>query len=296
MVARHAATLERMQGLSRWQPAASRDPNPDLFAPPRHRLHWWWPLAAAAAVLVAGWFLVDQRRTTAPDESTLAPATRYLRVNERQALTDGSRVELREGSHVVVHYSARERRVKLQGGEAHFVVARDPARPFVVEAGAIAVRAVGTSFNVRLDAAAVDVLVTEGQVQVEPGPAESAAPATAIPTPALVSASPRVVVPLTSVATEPAVVTVTPAQVREALAWQAPRLQFHETPLAEAVAEFNRHNRQHLILGEAALGAIPIGGTFRVDNVEGFVRLLEVTVGIRGEARGSDAIVLRRER
>ena len=45
-----------------------------------------------------------------------------------------------------------------------------------------------------------------------------------------------------------------------------------------------------------ALGALPIGGTFRPDNVEGFVRLLTVTLGVRAEARGADETVLWRGR
>ena len=65
---------------------------------------------------------------------------------------------------------------------------------------------------------------------------------------------------------------------------------------SEAVAAFNRHNPRPLVLGEPELGQIPIGGTFRVDNPEGFARLLEVTLGIRGETRVTGEIVLTRAR
>jgi ferric-dicitrate binding protein FerR (iron transport regulator) len=41
---------------------------------------------------------------------------------------------------------------------------------------------------------------------------------------------------------------------------------------------------------------VPIGGTFRVDNVEGFVRLLELTVDVRSEPRADGAVVLKRAR
>ena len=53
-----------------------------------------------------------------------------------------------------------------RSGEAYFTVAKNPGRPFVVAAGGVGVRAVGTAFNVRLDSDAVEVLVTEGRVQV----------------------------------------------------------------------------------------------------------------------------------
>jgi transmembrane sensor len=55
-----------------------------------------------------------------------------------------------------------------RSGEAHFFVEKDPQRPFVVNAAGIDVRAVGTAFNVRIDPAAVEVLVTEGRVRVDP--------------------------------------------------------------------------------------------------------------------------------
>ena len=56
--------------------------------------------------------------------------------------------------------------MQLVRGEAHFVVAADASRPFVVSAGAVSVRAVGTEFVVRYSAREIGVLVTEGRVAV----------------------------------------------------------------------------------------------------------------------------------
>lgn len=286
---RHEASLRRMMRLGDWQPALSDDPNPDLFAP---RFRWLWLAAsfgAAAALVIAGALWWQGQVTDAP-----APRTSYVRVNERQALPDGSIVELKDGSHIAIEFSETERRVRLTGGEAHFTVAKNPARPFVVEAAGINVRAVGTVFNVRLDATSVDVLVTEGRVKVESPASPMSAKAAPAPEAPLVSAGERAVVDLTAKNTAPRVIGITAREVKDALAWQAPRLQFFETPLAVAVAEFNARNRVRLVLGSPELGAIPIGGTFRFDNVEGFLRLLEVTLEIRAEARGRDEFVLRR--
>src|SRR3546814_19688281 len=49
---------------------------------------------------------------------------------------------------------------------AWFQVAKDRARPFVVEVGDVRVRAVGTAFGVKRTAGGVDVQVTEGVVEV----------------------------------------------------------------------------------------------------------------------------------
>ena len=288
----HAAAFERMMHLYEWQPWHTTEGNPDLFAP-RRRVRWWpWAasvvLAAAAAVGLS--FIYSWRAPAAP------AVTSYLQVNERLALPDGSRVELKDGSRIVVQYSDRERRVKLAGGEAQFSVWKDATRPFVVEAGGIEVRAVGTVFNVRLEDRTVAVLVTEGRVKVnrEPPAATSGGSVAEV----MLAAGEQTAVPLAvdAVQAAPVVVPATSEQISQSLAWQTPRLQFWETPLAEAVAEFNRLNRFQIVIGDAELGGRLLGGTFRPDNVEGFVRLLETTLDVRSDRRGDHETVLRRRR
>ena len=288
----HAAAFERMMHLYEWQPWHTTEGNPDLFAP-RRRVRWWpWAasvvLAAAAAVGLS--FIYSWHAPAAP------AVTSYLQVNERLALPDGSRVELKDGSRIVVQYSDRERRVKLAGGEAQFSVWKDATRPFVVEAGGIEVRAVGTVFNVRLEDRTVAVLVTEGRVKVnrEPPAATSGGSVAEV----MLAAGEQTAVPLAldAVRAAPVVVPATSEQISQSLAWQTPRLQFWETPLAEAVAEFNRLNRFQIVIGDAELGGRLIGGTFRPDNVEGFVRLLETTLDVRSDRRGDHETVLRRRR
>ena len=85
---------------------------------------------------------------------------------ERVVLDDGSVLELYGDTSAEVRLAPAERRVRLARGEAHVTVVRDATRPFVVEAGGVAARTVGTAFNVRLGAREVEVLVTEGKVSV----------------------------------------------------------------------------------------------------------------------------------
>ena len=284
-VTQHAAAFERMMTLYEWQPGHSAEPNPDLFAPPRRwgRRLAIGSMAAAAALVLAG---IAWWRGAEPRAPVVAQKS-YLRVNERQALPDGSIVELKDGSRITAAFSAAERRVTLSG-EAHFNVSKDPGRPFVVEADGVAVRAVGTAFNVRIEPDAVEVLVTEGSVRVQPANQDAAgAP--------LVSARQRAVVNRAA-AEPPQIVDATPAEIADALAWQAPRLQFFETPLGDAVAEFNQRNRTQIILADPGLKTVLIGGTFRVDNVEGFLRLLEKTLDLRAEPRSPGVVALTRAR
>lgn len=292
-VKRCAAALERMMRLYEWQPAHTADPNPDLFArAPRQR--WWrraaaFTAAAAGLAILAGLAWREREPRPGADERAVKP---YLQVNEQVALPDGSRVELKPGCEVVVRYSSIERRVQLQRGEAHFTVWKDHARPFVVEAGAVKVVAVGTSFSVRREPGDLEVLVTSGSIKLEAekAPGEAEAP--------VVAAGHRAVIPLAALQApaelRPVITAISPAEMAQSLAWMAPRLQFHETPLGEVVKQFNRLNRQQLVLGEADLAELRIGGAFRPDNVDAFVRLLEVTFQIRAERGGEHEIVLRR--
>ncbi|MBA3848504.1 MAG: hypothetical protein C0502_00730 [Opitutus sp.] len=284
-LAQHQRTWKEFNLLAQWRPEHSAEPNPDLLAKPRPRrpwrvaLGWGVPLAAAAAFAVAVFW-----EKPAPAPAALATAPRY----SQRVLEDGSTVELRGGSEVEVHYTAGERRVVLRHGEAFFTVAKNPARPFIVSAEGVAVRAVGTAFNVRLAAGAVEVLVTEGKVHVAPPPVAGVL-APELP---LLEAGRRALVPLAdAAAAPPSVATVSAAEIARALAWQPRLLDFNSTPLSEVVAEFNLRNTTQLVLAPDAPASLPIMLTFRSDNVEGFVRLLEANGAIRAE-RAGDRIAL----
>jgi transmembrane sensor len=259
------------------RPAAVR-PEPEFLAPRplgrgRSRSVVWRPLAAAAALALAwvGW----ERLATRPTAETAVGAFQEI------DLPDGSVVQLNTDSAIKVRYSDRERRVELLRGEAHFDVAKNPARPFIVAADKVAVRAVGTAFNVRLRPDSVDVLVTEGKVQVSDAvngeTLLAAAPDQAGP-PVLAQGE-RVVVSLRDEATpaprSAAVIAVAPFEAKRSLAWQERRLEFDDLPLSEVVAEFNRYNRTKLVIADPALNAKRFSGRFRADGFEPFVRLLE---------------------
>jgi transmembrane sensor len=217
-------------------------------------------------------------------------------------LADGTVVELKDDARIVADFTGALRRVALQRGEAHFQVAKDPARPFVVGAAGVEVRAVGTAFSVQLGAADVDVVVTEGTVAIERGgeTAGRAAPAADLPRAepaALVTAGHQVVVALTGGPAGPVVRAITPEAVDRRLAWRRLRLDFSDTPLSDVVRMFNAASRgpARLVLAEPALGSLQISGILRADNTESLLRLLEKEFGIEAAPSG-DAVVLRRAR
>jgi transmembrane sensor len=298
-LARHRATWLELNALAQWRPEHSTEPNPDLLAPTKFNRHrarvvWFWSGAlAAAAGLALAFTLWNQPKVAAPLAN--APTQLTAQAYERRVLEDGSIIELNRGTRVAVNYTAGERRVRLLQGEALFTVAKNAARPFIVQAAGVDVRAIGTAFNVRLGAENVEVLVTQGRVQVAPPVREGALAAdlaaSAIP---VLEAGDSVIVPLAPTNMDVLQITrVTEDEVARQLAWQPKLLDFQSTPLAEVVAEFNRHGGPRLIIADPALESLPIVLSFRSDNVEGFVRLLELTADVRTERRG-DVIVLRR--
>lgn len=291
--------LDRLAGL---QTSVHAVPDPDLLAKPAlsppnglapkrapagH--HWVWPVLAAAAAVALGVF-VARKPATSANSPAEARAARSLALIEQREMSDGTVIELNRGAVVTAHYTPGERRVRLERGEAHFKVAKDAARPFFVEAGGVAVRAVGTAFNVKLDSASVEVLVTEGRVSVAAPAAGGTGPV--IP---MMGVNERTVVSLAPSAPAPQVTLVPPAEIEARLAWQPRLLDFTDTPLMEIVAEFNRRNPVRLKLGDPFLGEMKLSATFRSDNVEGFVRLMETDFGMKADWRG-DEIALSRAR
>lgn len=279
--------LDRLTGM---QTSLGAVPDPDLFAPSAKALVWrrmWWlvatsSLAAAAAVAVMiYWGGRESERAGATPTAVAAPC-------ERRTLEDGSVVDLNRGAAVEVGFTAAERRVTLVRGEANFTVAKDAARPFVVTAGGVAMRAVGTVFNVRLGGAAVEVVVAEGRVRIDPPTRGTEGDSRVL------SVGQSAVVPLGTAEAPPQIVTLTEAELAARLAWQPRLLDFTNAPLSEIVADFNRHNPVQLVVGESALGMLRLSAAFRSDNVEGFVRLMESDFGMTAEWRGEREIVLRR--
>ena len=222
--------------------------------------------------LVGAWLFPQAAATSAVPP--IAAVSTVVVAPETRTLADGSIVELRPGAAIRVEYGPSSRRVVLLAGEVHFQVTKDAARPFVVVASGVEVRAVGTAFSVDLGKRAVDVLVTEGRVAVtSPPAAEEAAPAVA-----MVDAGQGTTVSI-EVAGAAAVRSVPSGERRERLNWRVPLLEFSGTPLAEAIPMFNRHGRRHLVL-DPTLGRLQLSGTLRADDTDSLFILLRNEFGI----------------
>jgi transmembrane sensor len=210
-----------------------------------------------------------------------------------------------------VQYESGVRRVLLLHGEALFRVEKDPARPFLVQAGSVEVRAVGTAFNVRLADKSVEVLVTHGKVRVEDAvnrlslvpatsPAGDAAVVQPEPEGVLVAGQRMVVKPAANAPTDDrpdvSIVTLAPEEIDQRLTWRIPHLEFGGMELAQAIALLNHYNRLQISLGDTSIARLRISGMFRADNPEGFVRIVEATFNLRADRTGEYEVVLRSAR
>lgn len=259
----------------------------------RQARRWAWSVVAACAAVVAvSVYFPWSRRAEVPAVARMAIVT-----PERQTLPDGSTVELGEGARIAVEFLPGGRRgVRLVRGTAHFEVARDPARPFVVEVGGVQVRAVGTAFSVALDAAEVNVVVTHGRVSVDeavPASGDTVAELTTEP----VGAGNLIVVPAGAGrlpdAAEVSVRPLDEAGMLAAQAWRATRLELSGTPLAEVVAAMNRYGGVRITLADAALASVRLSGSIRTDKADKLVRILEADFGVQAEWVSAGEVRLR---
>jgi len=248
-----------------------------------------WSAGVAALLAVAGLFRWMQPVPT----EVIDHYTTSADFQRRIALSDGSLVDLNSGSDVKVAISAGQRRVTLNRGEAHFEVAHDSRRPFLVTAGGVTVRAVGTAFNVRMEAGSIDVLVVEGKVEVS----HENAPAEASPdTRPRVAAGEHTRVSRNDPVAVPRVEKMEDVSIRSVLAWQKRMIPFVNLPLRDLVTQFNRRNPTQLVLGDPGLGERRVGGMIAMDQLDAFVRLLEQDEDIVVERRTATKIVLRQAR
>ena len=299
---RHAESLGRLEAAWRLMNFPQRQGRADealqrLGALARtRRIRRIWSAAAAgvaAAVLAATfWIQRPDRLSRQRDASTIT----FLQPGH-QVLPDGSQVDLNAGAKIAVDFSPGRRGIRLLGGEAFFSVAHDTARPFVVAASEVEVRAVGTQFSVRCDSREVAVIVTQGKVSLRrAGGAEDRVEAALAP-PTLAAGQGIRLTPTDWTARGAlggaAVRGYSPAELSAALAWRNGQVKFNRTPLSAAIRIFNEAGSERIVISDSQVARLPLSGTLTLGRPEAFVRLLEQGFGIEA-VRAGGAIELRR--
>lgn len=230
--------------------------------------------ATLAVALLAAFFLLV---TPARDGGEARFAENYTTaVGEQLAvnLPDGSVAHLNTGTRLSTRFSGDERFVELQAGEAHFAIAKDPARPFRVMANGRIVEAVGTEFSVRLlEGEEIEVIVNEGRVKL----AETAQDDPARTR--FLAAGERFV----GTVGAPQVAALGTSEIEDALAWQKGELVFDGEPLSAVVAELSRYTTKRIVITDPAVSERPVGGYFLSSQAEDVLASLGPAFGLKVE-------------
>jgi transmembrane sensor len=275
-------------------------------------------IAAPIALVLMGWlaFSVMQPVTSEVNDRLLLT---QIGQQSHHMLEDGSIIWLNSNTEVKVDYSADLRRVSLVRGEAHFEVAKDKNRPFEVYAGDRLIRAIGTAFSVyRLDDR-IEVLVSEGKVEL------AIVDATLVIKPddydaitiarmqsdnpmadeefsrnsnhqAMVErssatrmlgelvAGQRVSISTTNgegqEATLDTIIEVDSSEITRKLSWREGKLVFAGESLEEVVREITRHTEIRIDVADPALKKMRIGGQFQTGETDSLFYVLESGFGI----------------
>ncbi|MDB5972109.1 MAG: FecR family protein [Hydrocarboniphaga sp.] len=247
-----------------------------------HRRRRWLPPLAIAATLVVGVAVWLVERSTPP----LQTYSTALGEQQEFKLEDGSQLALGAMSSVSVAYSAAQRRLGLDAGEAYFEVAPNPSRPFVVQVGKLRVTAVGTAFNIRRTGEQIEVAVVHGIVDVREvdakGDDEDATHKLRL------EAGRQVVAGSSGWA-------VRAADQSQALSWRNGSMAFVDEDLALVVANLNRYAAHPVVLVDAALGQLRYTGTVVQGREDDWVTAIEAVFPVRA-ARDDQGRVLLSQR
>ncbi|MEZ2440802.1 FecR family protein [Chitinophaga sp. RCC_12] len=141
--------------------------NPELQ---RNNIRKLVAMAAAAAVLAAAWTLWHFTRTTAPAVQQLSSAPGG---KSKVILPDGSIVWLNSNTQLCYEknsFGQQQREITLTG-EAFFDIAKSEGVPFIIHAGKVNIRVLGTAFNVKAYTgdSAVSTTLVRGKIAVSFG-------------------------------------------------------------------------------------------------------------------------------
>ena len=267
----HLEAYEAVEGL--WAALDQVTPAPSVLPfrskPKRRPGAWWGAIAASlvAAVVVGATLWTGQPTTESYETARGAP--RVI------SLADGSRITLNGGSRLSATLGHHERRVVMADAEAIFDVAKDPSRPFLIEAGDREIRVVGTEFNVLHHAGEVRVTVRRGIVEVRPGGAPQSPPLARLQKGQSFShrqgqPGDRILV----------------ADPETAFAWTSGRLVFRGESLADVAATLNRYVSVPIVVSPNARD-LPVTATLNLGDEDEMLQSLSAFLPVQSRRAGS---------
>lgn len=279
------------------------DKMPDLIrARPVFRLRLvavWIALLALGAGI---WYYGTTHRH--PDKGNLSASFSQVKVPfgapEKKSLPDGSEVWLNAGSRIryADDFGYRNREVYLDG-EAYFRVSRDENHPFVVHAGNIVIRVLGTEFNVSAygDEDKVEATLIKGKVEISiNGNPDKKIVLTPREKLTVINQQFKLAGSVQGPRKELSfqVKEVVPLQAADPIpevAWLKDRLVFQNEAFDNLARRLERRFNVHIIFCDSTLMTERLSGVFENENIEKALNLLEMTTPFHYQLRG-DSVIL----
>lgn len=218
-------------------------------------------------------------------------------------------VSLDTASSINVRVYSNRRVVLLEEGQAWFDVkslaqntnaSTAPPLPLYVVAGSMQIDVTNSRFSLRttragLDAGKVVVTVENGTLRVS-STAASNSTASANASGSDNTASARQVGAGQRVTVDPTGQLGSAISVpRDGIGlWRQGRVTFDQTPLVQAVAEFERYGRTGVVVTGPAIVSLPVTGTFDLTNLRQFVETLPKTLPVKLIARENGTEIVAR--
>lgn len=264
----HALAFARVTAA--WETVSENGEEPDA-QPGLTRRGWMRGAAGGAVLVVAGSAVLATRAYAWESASTGVGETRKLR------LSDGSMIALNTDTAISWRFSASKRELWLERGEVAIDLQAGPVAKLLTSDTSATLSA--GRFNARLRMHALELMVLRGRAAATVAVAANG-PANAIP-----GVAPEIQAQayqrITFADTGTVVHAVSNDAVEAALAWQSGDVVFLDTPLADAIAEYNRYLLRKIVIDDASVGAIRVGGRFVSSDPADFLRAVSTSLGVK---------------
>lgn len=229
-----------------------------LNAPSGRRRFLSGSLSVLGIAVLAG--LLGRRYGWLPEAGELSTGT-----GERRAFTleDGSALTLNARSRVVPRFDSVERLLDLRSGELLIDVAKNLARPFVVETEHGRMRALGTKFLVQRGEDSTRLVMLHSQVEV-----------------VTASGARQVVQAGESLLFNAQEILALERSKGQESAWVQGRLEVRDRPLSEVIDSLRSYRRGILHLSPEVAG-LRLSGLYPLDDSDRTLQLLERSLPIR---------------
>lgn len=249
-------------------------------------------LACMAMVALFVPTLLKERQDTVVSE-LVASVTYDTGIGEMEdfTLADGTAITLGAASQVEIAFSGTSRKVNLKSGAAFFDVTSDPERPFIVEAGDMKARVLGTQFDVSRSGNLIKVGVAEGSVKVSYPLVVDKTPMSIL-SEREVTAGEQVAARLSE-----GLSSVRQVNIETVGAWRTNTLYYRGERLADLVADANRYSEDQVIIeGDAErISDFRVQGSFNAKDIDGMLSDLAEVYPVVIDRSGDGLIAIRSE-